>query len=422
VVATTDTQSKQERKPGLVRTAFGLDEAPVFPGPRRGLDDSRVGNATRWVFAAVWLVYLIQPIADLFGHHHSVLWTAGGLAITAAFCVVYAPLVSMTSGLRPATARRGLVAVIVLAGLACVIYGSEWTSLWIYVAAAAGIVLPGVASRKWTMLGVLGVGILYSIFSWASHDGWEDWLVVLLPVLLIGYAMVGMRIQVELMHELKQARETVAKLAASEERLRLARDMHDLTGQSLSMITLKSELAAKRLNRLPEGAERDAIAGELADIGQVSRQTLHDIREAVSGYRRPTLAIETITARTALDAAGITLDDDPNLITRSGAFDPDAEAALAWCLREAVTNVIRHSGARTCELRLVESHGEVALRITDDGRGFTGGPGTGSGLHNMSERLSALGGSLAFEPVRPSSPKGFRITATVPVTAGSLSS
>jgi two-component system, NarL family, sensor histidine kinase DesK len=431
VVATTDTQSKQERKPGLVRTAFGLDEAPVFPGPRRGLDDSRVGNATRWVFAAVWLVYLIQPIADLFGHHHSVLWTAGGLAITAAFCVVYAPLVSMTSGLRPATARRGLVAVIVLAGLACVIYGSEWTSLWIYVAAAAGIVLPGVASRKWTMLGVLGVGILYSVFSWASHDGWEDWLVVLLPVLLIGYAMVGMRIQVELMHELKQARETVAKLAASEERLRLARDMHDLTGQSLSMITLKSELAAKRLNRLPEGGERDAIARELADIGQVSRQTLHDIREAVSGYRRPTLAIETITARTALDAAGVAVDDDPNLITRSGTFDPDAEAALAWCLREAVTNVVRHSGARTCELRLTEGRGEVALRITDDGRGFTGGPGTavpgtdgpgaGSGLHNMAERLSAVGGRLAFEPVRPSAPKGFRIIATVPVTAGSAS-
>ena len=442
MVTTADTQSKQERRPGLVRTALGLglDEAPVFSGPRHGLDDSRVGNATRWVFAAVWLVYLIQPISDLFGHHHSVLWTVGGLAITAAFCVVYAPLVSMTSGLRPATACRGLVAVIALAGLACVIYGSEWTSLWIYVAAAAGIVLPGVASRKWTMLGVLGVGILYSIFSWTSHDGWEDWLVVLLPVLLIGYAMVGMRIQVELMHELRQARETVAKLAASEERLRLARDMHDLTGQSLSMITLKSELAAKRLKRLPEGAERDAIAAELADIGQVSRQTLHDIREAVSGYRRPTLAIETITARTALEAAGITLDDDPNLITRSGTFDPDAEAALAWCLREAVTNVIRHSGARSCELRLAESHGEVALRITDDGRGFTGGPGHGNGLggpshrdgfggpshgnglHNMSERLAAVDGSLAFEAVRPSPPKGFRIIATVPVTAGSLSS
>jgi two-component system, NarL family, sensor histidine kinase DesK len=223
--------------------------------------------------------------------------------------------------------------------------------------------------------------------------------------------MAGLRMQIELMRQLRQARETVAKLAASEERLRLARDMHDLTGQSLSTITLKSELAAKRLNRLPESPEREAIAGEMADIAGVSRQTLHDIREAVSGYRRPTLAIETITARTTLEAAGITLDDDPGLIMRSGTFDPDAEAALAWCLREAVTNVVRHSGARTCELRLTEGRGEMSLRIADDGKGFSGVPGTGNGLHNMSERLSAAGGALTVEPGRP----GFRLSATVPL-------
>ena len=109
-----------------------------------------------------------------------------------------------------------------------------------------------------------------------------------------------------LMKELRQARETVAKLAANEERLRLARDMHDLTGQSLSLITLKSELAAKRLARMPESAELDTVRNEITDIGRVSRQTLHDIREAVSGYRRPTLAVEIITARTSLEAAGIT--------------------------------------------------------------------------------------------------------------------
>ena len=89
--------------------------------------------------------------------------------------------------------------------------------------------------------------------------------------------------------------------------------MHDLTGQSLSMITLKSELAAKRLSKLPPSAELDTVLGDLGDIGRVSRQTLHDIREAVSGYRRPTLAIEAITARNALEAAGIRLDDDPGI-------------------------------------------------------------------------------------------------------------
>ncbi len=236
--------------------------------------------------------------------------------------------------------------------------------------------------------------------------------------MLIGLAMIGFRMQMTLMRELAQARGTVAKLAANEERLRLARDMHDLTGQSLSMITLKSELAAKRLAKLPSSAERDAVLTDVGDIGRVSRQTLHDIREAVSGYRRPTLAIEVITARNALEAAGIELDDDAGLTLRSGTFDPDAEAVLAWCLREAVTNVIRHSRARHCRIRLTERAGELSLEVTDDGRGFTSqDPDTpaGSGLRGVSERLSAVGGSLALGAAAPG--HGFRLTATVPAGA-----
>jgi two-component system sensor histidine kinase DesK len=235
---------------------------------------------------------------------------------------------------------------------------------------------------------------------------------------------MGFRMQMTLMHELAQARGTVAKLAVNEERLRLARDMHDLTGQSLSMITLKSELAAKRLTRLPSSAERDAALTELGDIGRVSRQTLHDIREAVSGYRRPTLAIEVITAQNALEAAGIGLDDDAELTLRSGTFDPDAEAVLAWCLREAVTNVIRHSRARHCRIRLTDHPGEVSLEVTDDGRGFADQDPEhprGSGLRGMSERLSAIGGRLSLAPAEPDhkdhnghDDRGFRLIATVP--------
>ena len=187
---------------------------------------------------------------------------------------------------------------------------------------------------------------------------------------------------------------------------------------------------AKRLGKLPSSAERDAALTELGDIGRVSRQTLHDIREAVSGYRRPTLAIEVITARNALEAAGIALDDDAGLTLRSGNFDPDAEAVLAWCLREAVTNVIRHSHARHCRIRLAERIGEVSLEVTDDGRGFVGqdpgtpnSPGTpdvprGSGLHGVSERLSAIGGRLSLGPAEGSGPgHGFRLIATVPAVS-----
>ena len=379
------------------------------------------GSPMRWFFSAIWLVYLIQPVSELFGHHHGVAWIAGGLAITVAFCVIYL-LVLMYCDEQPRLGRYGLVAIAVLAGLACAVYGKDWTSLWIYVSAATGLVLAAAPDgRRAATRGVAGVGACYVFFSWVSHQTLENTLIVLLPVLLIGLAMMGFRMQMTLMHELAQARETVAKLAANEERLRLARDMHDLTGQSLSMITLKSELAAKRLARLPSSAERDAVLAELGDIGRVSRQTLHDIREAVSGYRRPTLAIEVITARNALEAAGIGLDDDAELTLRSGTFDPDAEAVLAWCLREAVTNVIRHSRARHCRIRITGHQEELSLEVTDDGYGFADQDPEnprGSGLRGMSERLSAIGGRLSLAPAEPGlgghNGRGFRLVATVP--------
>ncbi len=330
------------REPGPATTALG---ERYVPG---------TGSPMRWFFSGIWLVYLISPVSALFGHHHGVAWIAGGLAITVAFCVTYM-LVLMRSDTQPRLARAGLAAIALLAALACAVYGKDWVPLWIYVSAATGMVLAAEPDgRRVATLGVGVVGACYLFFCWVSHLDLTTTLVVLLPVLLIGLAMMGFRMQISLMHELDQARGTVAKLAANEERVRLARDMHDLTGQSLSMITLKSELAAKRLTRLPASAERDAILTELGDVSRVSRQTLHDIREAVSGYRRPTLAIEVITARSALEAAGIQLDDDPELTMRSGAFDPDAEAVLAWCLREAVTNVVRHSRARHCRIRLTE--------------------------------------------------------------------
>ena len=405
------------------RRADLLDAAAVEPGT------PGTGNIWRWLFSGVWLIYLISPVIDLF-HHGGALWIAGGLVIVVAFCAIYMPLLMYHED-RPRLALAGLVAIAVLAGLACVIYGDAWTPMWIYVSAASGMVLVEVASRQVAFLGVLIVGACYLLCCLISHLDIGTTLAVLLPVVLIGVAMIGFRLQISLMHELARARGTVAKLAANEERLRLARDMHDLTGQSLSMITLKSELAAKRLAKLPDSAERDAVLTELGDIGRVSRQTLHDIREAVSGYRRPTLAIEVITARNALEAAGIGLDDDAELTLRSGTFDPDTEAVLAWCLREAVTNVIRHSRARHCRIRLADHDAELSLEVTDDGHGLTGqdragptaqdpaGPTaqdpahpTGSGLRGVSERLSAVGGSLSLGPAAHG--HGFRLVATVP--------
>ena len=405
------TESSQTRRPSML---YGGIRGQLTPGP---------GGLVRWFFSGIWLVYLIQPVSGLFGHHHTAAWIAGGLAITVAFCATYIVLVGSWDRVPLKVALCGLGVVFALAVLACVVYGSDWLPLWIYVSAATGFVFPG---RRPAMLAVLGVSACYALLAWLTHATASNFLIALLPVVLIGVAMIGFRLQIMLTRELSQARETVAKLAANEERLRLARDMHDLTGQSLSLVTLKSDLARKMLSRLPQSRERDAALGEVEDIGQVSRQTLRDIREAVSGYRRPTLAIEIITSRNALDSAGIQLDDDPALTLRSGTFDADAEAALAWCLREAVTNVIRHSGAKHCRIRLTHQDGEVSLEVTDDGRGLAGRDDRsaaepeglaagGSGLRGMSERLAGIGGRLSLGQGGASG-RGFRLVATVPET------
>jgi two-component system sensor histidine kinase DesK len=404
------------RKPSRMMTAFGGRSGPLWPdGSGRWRPPN--GQTVRWFFSLIWLAYLTQPVSDLFKRPHDAAWAAGGVVLVAIFCLVYFLVLSRWEN-RPAQARLALAVAAGLAVVACLVYGSDWTPLWIYVSAATGFAIPG---RRPAFLAVLAVGGCFTLMSWLAHEAPTTFFVVLLPVLLTGWAMIGFRLQIMLAMELRQARETVARLAVNEERLRLARDMHDLTGQSLSLITLKSELAAKRLARMPQSAELDTVRGEISDIGRVSRQTLHDIREAVSGYRRPTLAVELITARTSLEAAGIHLDDDPALTMRSGTFDPDAEAALAWCLREAATNVIRHSGARTCRVRLLERPGEISLEIIDDGRGLGDGPtGTGgnsgnggTGLHNMSERLSAVGGRFSAGAAGRDG-RGFQLTATVP--------
>ncbi len=387
--------------------------------PRQGPLAGYRTRAGRWVgivFTGVWLVYLIGPVANLITRHYSTFDRAAGLSIIAAFCLIYVILVpNWVAG--PRYAHAGLVVLAALAAAACILFGGMGAaSLWIFVSSAAGLL---VASHRWAVRVVLAVAACYVVFCYTGHVRMTDFLGNLLPVTFLGLAMIGLRRQVQLTSELQRAREEVVQLAASEERLRLARDMHDLTGQSLSMITLKSELAARLLSRLPGSPERDRVQDEIEQVAAVSRQTLHDIREAISGYRRPTLAVEVITARAALMSAGIAVEDDPGLTLTSGTFDPDAEAALAWCLREAVTNVVRHSGAMHCQIGLSSRRDTITLVVSDDGHGHvpaaapdgSDAAAAGTGLRGMSERLSAAGGSLEL---RPDASPGFRLTATVP--------
>jgi len=148
-------------------------------------------------------------------------------------------------------------------------------------------------------------------------------------------------------------------------------------------------------------------ADEVHDMVRLSRETLQQVREAVSGYRQPTLATELMAARVALGAAAIELDINQKV----GALDRDSEAVLGWVIREAMTNVIRHSGAKHCRIAITRNESRLQIEIENDGWRVPQGP-AGNGLRGVEERLRAVGGSLDASAL-PNS--GFRLHATIPI-------
>jgi signal transduction histidine kinase len=191
--------------------------------------------------------------------------------------------------------------------------------------------------------------------------------------------------------------------AADEERLRLARDLHDLLGHGLSLITIKSQLA----RRLFAAGDSARAVNEIADVERVARESLQDVRRAVDGYRQPSFTSEIAGARAALTAAGIhsTIDVSPDSLPTA------VDATLAWALRESVTNVIRHSGAATCSIRLTREAHEASLEITDNGAASSTSA-LGNGLRGLHERAAARGGHADAGPL-PSG--GFRVHVAVPL-------
>ncbi|MEH0546664.1 histidine kinase [Streptomyces sp. B21-105] len=357
-----------------------------------------------WI--GVWLVFLSSPVHDLVSGQHTTAGTVAGWLGLAVFVALYLALLFRNMGDTPypTKAVHALIgSMAVLATVLSLTHGSAWLGLYCYVSVACGSVLP----MRLALWAIPGTGAVLLLVGLRSDE--EQALNLLLLVLLIGFAMTGVSQLVCTTIELRKARATVAQLAANEERLRLARDLHDLLGHSLSLITLKSELAGRMLPDHPDKAAR-----QVADIEQVSRQALVDVREAVTGYRRPRLTAELAGAQVALTAAGViaALPAEPDL----EGVPEDSEAALAWALREAITNVVRHSGAARCTVDVVRRQtldGPVLeLSVEDDGSGGSG-KGPGNGLTGLTERLEKAGGVLEAERLGC----GFRLVARVPAGA-----
>jgi two-component system, NarL family, sensor histidine kinase DesK len=278
--------------------------------------------------------------------------------------------------------RRAAIAFLAALVVALnLVLGTEWLVFFFHLSAAAGLMLP----RREAYVAIVGLAAV------ASAIGFTTGLVFLaLPTAAVGLWAIAFAGQVAAVAALRAAREELARRAVAEERLRFARDLHDLLGHSLSLITLKSELAGRLLPGAPERA-----AKEIREAEEAARRALREVREAVSGYRQPTLGEELIGARDMLQAAGIAC----RIENGAGRLPKPVDAVLAWAVREGATNVVRHSRARHCTVRIGRGEGAVCAEIEDDGlarppAGEGSGRSTdGSGLSGLAERVASIAGA-----------------------------
>lgn len=346
-------------------------------------------------FALIWLVLLFIPMISF--TQLPLQKAIPGYALIATFCFTYWRAFVTTEAKRWQIAL--LLAIIFILTAA---YEAGNLNMLFYTA-------PLLAKRPtrreialWTGAIVLGVAVVFGI---TLHPFNLDRLVTSVPFLLIMLALPfvlqsGRREQ-KLQEELAAANARNANLLRQEERHRIAKDLHDTLGHTLSLIVLKSELAEHLVKLDPERAQ-----AEIRTVRETARQALREAREVVSQMRTVTLPAELAAAEELLGTAGIRY----GAVVTPVELAPLAESMLGFCLREAVTNVVRHSRATACAITIKAERGKVILTIQDDGVGIQpNGTGAGTGLQSMRDRLQLVDGTLTV-----SEPPGTILTLQVP--------
>ena len=373
------------------------------------------------LYAYFWLICLVFPIFSLIQTHsrgNSLLFPILGLVLFAAtyFWIMWPhPLNDR------ARTRFGLrISITIITGLTLLVfllstmYGSSFLWLFIGISAIAGIML----SFRNASIAVFALTLLTLGMSVAESPSLPNanWLQIIPLVLLVrglGLDMIGFVRLADALRELQAAREQLTHQAVIEERLRMARDLHDLLGHTLSLITLKSELAGRLLDK-----DHAMATQEIHEVERVARQALREVREAVAGYRQHNLRGELDAARQILEAAGIAC----TIAYEARSLPPYADAVLGWVVREGVTNVIRHSRAKHCLIHIDSSDDAVRAEIRNDGdpRKESNRMGWGSGLSGLAERVADEGGRLeAGTGSMPDGP-GFRLKVEIPIRSGSM--
>ena len=389
------------------------------PLEQRGVIASSGISPRFWhLYAQAWLVCLIFPIVFLVQTSLApmrLLIAVAGLLI---FVIVYTwfmwphPLNGMERTRSGVPASHllfaGLVALTLFLSLA---YGSAFLWLFVGVSAVAGVALSMRDAFVMVMvLTLLTLGLSVGISGGMTNT---DWLYVIPLVLLVrglGLDIVVLARLSDALRELQAAQNELAQQAVIEERLRLARDLHDLLGHTLSMIALKSELAGRLIEK-----DTAQAAQEIQEVERAARQALREVREAIAGYRQPTLHTELEGARQILEAAGITCTIENDIEVLPSLVD----GVLAWTVREGVTNVIRHSRARRCTIRVNSENGEACVEVINDGyREQEPNPTqaqTGTGLAGLTERVATQGGQIEAGPLPPENNPHFRLWVELPI-------
>lgn len=370
--------------------------APWWDAPLVGdADGARAASSAVWrrvgpLLGLVWIVFLSEPLTATLDAEPlalRVLGLVGVVGVAAGFAfAVYV--------FRVRSLPTGVVAGILLLQTAFVVAASAAAQehgfgALVFVGVTAVFLLN--RRESLALVGLIAVALLVVP---RVMPGWQPQDSDAVAAVLSGLAVFGFTQLVTRNRQLFHAQEQVASLAAAQERERLARDVHDVVGHSLTVVSVKAELAARLLRDDP-----DRAAAELADIQRLARSALADVRGMVAGTRAVTLAGEVAAARSAYDAAGIEA-------LLPGAVDvvaPERQELFAWALREATTNVLRHSQAH----RVVVTLDGDAVVVDDDGRGAdpTATLG-GSGLTGLAERARSAGATLV---TGPGSLGGFRV-------------
>jgi two-component system sensor histidine kinase DesK len=348
------------------------------------------------IFPAVFLVNLLQTVNAL-ERYSSGFAVAAGYVVLVAFCVVYLAAIPFTWGGERKLFWWLYTVLLVLFAVEIPLAHEGASVMLIFV------VILTVSSLGLRAVPVVGVYVVLATVGPSLVPGWDVGLdtnsAVTIPV--VALAMFGFFGVVQANRALTAAREEVARLAAENERTRIARDLHDLLGHSLTTITMKAALAHRLADRDIERASQ-----EMAEVEELSRVALAEVRAAVANYREASFAGELATGRELLRAAGI----DANLPTAIDAVDPANQALFGWVVREGLTNVVRHARATSCAV----SVGCDWIEIADDGRGAGSGSGAdGNGLRGLRERVTAAGGTLVAGPAERG---GWRLRVDAPVT------